>query len=52
MTIDTARTLATRHGGQIEREIMWLISELERLQQENDRLREEIDERDHSNPLG
>ena len=32
MSIDSAKTLAARHGGQIEREILWLVSEVERLQ--------------------
>ena len=29
MTIETARTLAARHGGQIQREIMWLVKKVE-----------------------
>ena len=34
MTIDTARTLAARHGGQIEREIDWLVERMEGLEEE------------------
>ena len=37
MTIETASTLAARHGGQIEREIDWLVREVERLEKEIDR---------------
>jgi hypothetical protein len=32
MTIDTAKTLAARHGGQIEREIDWLVKRVEALE--------------------
>jgi hypothetical protein len=38
MTIETARTLAARHGGQIEREIDWLVGRVEALEEENKRL--------------
>jgi hypothetical protein len=34
MTIETAKALAARHGGQIEREILWLVGEVERLKKE------------------